>query len=89
MNTASNSKVKHNRHSQRNYNKYRQTLLSDLAAAKRELDEATENLNFVKDDLLLEHFIFRMKASEMRYRYLLCLARDMDKGSVYKQEPAQ
>lgn len=80
MNTAALAKT--DRRTQRMQTRKRKALLADLAAAKRELDNAAENLNFVKDDLLLEHFIFRMKASEMRYRYLLCLARDMENEFV-------
>ncbi len=75
MNTA-----KKDRKIRRTQLKYKTALLADLAQAKRELDEASKNLNFVKDELLLDHFIFRMKASEMRYRYLLSLARDMEES---------
>lgn len=64
----------------KNQEKYRLTLLSELAYAKRELDEAAGNINFVKDDMLLEHFIFRIKACEMKYRYLLSLVRSIDEN---------
>lgn len=84
MNTTTAALQKPSRKTQRIHTKYKKALLADLAAAKRELDDAAKNLNFVKDDLLLDHFIFRMKASEMRYRYLLSLARDMDSDLAYK-----
>lgn len=84
MNTANAALEKPSRKTQRIHTKYKKALLADLAAAKRELDDAAKNLNFVKEDLLLDHFIFRMKASEMRYRYLLSLARDMDSGLACK-----
>ena len=58
MNTA-----KTDRKARRTQLQYKTALLADLAQAKRELDEAAKNLNFVKDELLLDHFIFRMKAS--------------------------
>lgn len=73
------------RKTKKNQEKYRLTLLSELAYAKRELDDASRNMNFVKDDMLLEHFIFRIKACEMKYRYLLSLVRSIDKNSTYKE----
>lgn len=87
MNTA--PLQKSSRREARMQTRYKKALLADLAAAKRELDNAAENMNFVKDDLLLEHFIFRMKASEMRYRYLLCLARQMDGQCEYEKSETQ
>lgn len=76
MNTA--NKEKHSKRDIRRQRKYKNMLLADLAAAKRELDNAQRNINFVKDDLLLDHYIFRMKAYEMRYRYILSLIRQTD-----------
>ena len=78
--------TKKNRRQRRIQEQYKTALLADLAHAKRELDDASKNLNFVKDELLLDHFIFRMKSCEMKYRYLLTLAREMD--IVYEKENA-
>lgn len=65
--------------------KNRTALLEELLCAKRELDDAARNMNFVKDDMLLEHFIFRIKSCEMKYRYLLSLVRSINDNSVFEE----
>ena len=52
-------------------------LLDAIADAKSELDTAVRNMNFVSDPMLLDHYTFRVKAAEARYRYLMCQAREM------------
>ena len=52
-------------------------LLSNIAEAKRELDTAAKNINFVSDTMLLDHFTFKLKAAEVRYRYLVAKAKEM------------
>lgn len=52
-------------------------LLAALSDAKAELDIASENINFVSDPMLVDYFIFKAKAVQIRYRYLLNRARKM------------
>lgn len=52
-------------------------LISAIAAAKSELDEVSVNINFVSDPLLIDHYTYRLKAAEVRYRYLMCQAREL------------
>ena len=51
-------------------------LLREILTAKRELDTVTHNIDFTNDSLLLEHYIFKRKACEMRYRYLISKAKE-------------
>lgn len=52
-------------------------LLHAISDAKAEFNTAAENINFVSDPMLLDHFTFKAKAAEIRYRYLLIQARKM------------
>ncbi len=53
-----------------------QQFLHEILSAKRELDTVTHNIDFTNDELLLDHYIFKRKACEMRYRYLINKAKE-------------
>lgn len=61
----------------------KQTILNAISDAKQEINTALENMNFVSDPMLLDHFTFKAKAAEVRYRYLICQAKEM---GIYNQE---
>ena len=62
-------------------------LLAAITDAKQELDNAEININFVSDPMLLDHYTFKVKAAEARYRYLMCQAREMGiENDEYKQK---
>lgn len=52
-------------------------LLTALSDAKSELDTAVHNMNFVCEPMLIDHYAFKVKAAEVRYRYLLSQVRCM------------
>lgn len=54
----------------------KQQLLNDILTARREMDTVIKNIDFVDDDMLLEHYIFKLKACELRYRYLITKAKE-------------
>lgn len=56
-------------------------LLTALSDAKSELDTAVHNMNFVSEPMLIDHYAFKVKAAEVRYRYLLSQVRCMGIGS--------
>jgi len=66
--------------------KDKQELLTALSDAKKELDTAAQNMNFVSDPMLLDHFTFKAKAAEVRYRYLICQAKQL---GIYNSEYAE
>lgn len=57
--------------------------LREILTARRELDTVTHNIDFTNDALLLEHYIFKRKACEMRYRYLINQAKQ--RGLIYNE----
>ena len=62
-------------------------LLAAITDAKQELDNAAININFVSDPMLLDHYTFKVKAAEARYRYLMCQAREMGiENDEYRQK---
>ncbi|MCX7715359.1 MAG: YaaL family protein [Clostridia bacterium] len=52
-------------------------LMDAIIEAKQELDSVSKNINFVSDSMLVDHFTFRLKAAEVRYRYLVAQAKQM------------
>lgn len=56
-------------------------LLTALSDAKSELDTAVHNMNFVSEPMLIDHYAFKVKAAEVRYRYLLSQVRCMGIGN--------
>lgn len=46
-------------------------LLKNLHEAKKEMEIANSNFEFAEEDGLVDLYIYRMKAAETRYQYLL------------------
>lgn len=46
--------------------------------AKKDWLHAQQNLNFVEDDALIDHFIYLMECTEKRYMFLLGRARILE-----------
>lgn len=63
--------------------KEKRQFLHEILTARRELDTVTHNIDFTNDALLLEHYIFKRKACEMRYRYLINQAKEH--GLIYHE----
>lgn len=56
--------------------KENEQLIQDILVARREINTVLHNIDFVDDDMLMEHFIFKLKACELRYRYLITQAKE-------------
>lgn len=54
----------------------RRELLQNLKQAKRDLDIASANFEFVNDEGLVDYYIYQMKAAETRYQYLIRKAKE-------------
>lgn len=70
-------KTKVSKREQLKERKEKEKLLQDIILSKQELDTTIKNIDFVNDDMLLEHYIFKLKAAGIRYRYLMNKAREL------------
>ncbi|NLY44013.1 MAG: YaaL family protein [Clostridiaceae bacterium] len=56
--------------------KEKQDLLKNLRQAKRDLEIASANFEFVADKDLVDYYIYQMKAAETKYQYLIRKAKE-------------
>ncbi|MDK2800840.1 MAG: hypothetical protein PWP27_2094 [Clostridiales bacterium] len=54
----------------------KEELIANLNQAKKELDIANTNFEFAQDEELVDYFIYKIKAAETRYQYLLKKAKE-------------
>lgn len=54
-------------------------LMENLDSAKEEILELNESLRFITDPILINQLIFQINAAEVRYRYWITLARNVEK----------
>ncbi len=57
-------------------------LISNLEETKSELNHLKLAINYITDPILLNQLIFQIKAAEVRYQYLFCMAREMYPGNL-------
>ncbi len=53
-------------------------IVNNLKEIKAELDILYHNLDYVTDPILLNQLIFQLKATEVRYQYWFCMAKDLN-----------
>lgn len=62
------------------YNKKSDTsdsaIIEHLKETKHELDYLSKNINYITDPVLLNQFIFQLKAAEVRYQYWFLIAKE-------------
>lgn len=54
----------------------RKSLLESIHQARQEWLNAIENFNQAENEELVEYYIYRMKACQVRYNYLLKMAKE-------------
>jgi len=54
----------------------RRSLLESIQQARQEWLSAMENFNQAENEDLVEYYIYRMKACQVRYNYLLKMAKE-------------
>jgi len=60
-------------------------LLKSIQQARQEWIEAVENFDQADNNELIDYFIYRMKACQIRYNYLLKVAKEMGiRGELYE-----
>jgi len=60
-------------------------LLKSIRQARQEWLEAVENFEQADNNELIDYFIYRMKACQIRYNYLLKVAKEMGiRGELYE-----
>lgn len=53
-------------------------IINNLKKTKAELDILYHNLDYVTDPILMNQLIFQLKATEVRYQYWFCMAKDLN-----------
>ncbi|WP_252891649.1 YaaL family protein [Thermoclostridium stercorarium] len=60
-------------------------LLKSIQQARQEWIEAVQNFDQADNNELIDYFIYRMKACQIRYNYLLKVAKEMGlRGELYE-----
>ncbi|PYG89007.1 uncharacterized protein DUF2508 [Ruminiclostridium sufflavum DSM 19573] len=57
-------------------------LLSEIKKVKCDLADAYNNFNFVSDTLLVDYYTYQIKTFEVRYEYLIKLAKSIGLNNI-------
>jgi|GEM_PF-1899432 len=52
-------------------------LIHNIAKTRLELEVANQNFSYVVEPMLVDMYVYQIKAAQAKYRYLLKLAREM------------
>ncbi len=61
-------------------------LLYLIIKTKNDMDSAMQNIDFVNDPLLIDHYTYRYKAAQMHYEYLM---EEAKKRGIQNKEYAE
>lgn len=57
-------------------------IMSEIGRVKCELTSAYNNFNYVSDFLLVDYYTYQIKSFEVRYEYLIKLAKEIGLSSI-------